>query len=144
MTIEDTPTWELAHELANVLNAIMLRGGLRGRLILPERILKVSDRKEIEWYYAKIKEGRKMGWRIDDIFYREISKEQYERAQENRSYLTKEDMEVVFDDSERLGYGIYGGRVMVKDGNTSFSSRLVRPAINSEGGNNEESSNYVK
>ena len=85
-----------------------------------------------------------MGWRIDDIFYREISKEQYERAQENRSYLTKEDMEVVFDDSERLGYGIYGGRVMVKDGNTSFSSRLVRPAINSEGGNNEESSNYVK
>ena len=117
MTIEDIPTWELANELANVLNAIMLRGGLRGRLILPERILKVSDRKEIEWYYAKIKEGRKMGWRIDDIFYREISKEQYERAQENRNgYLTKEDMEVVFDDSERLGYGVYGTKTMMKDG----------------------------
>ena len=57
-----------------------------------------------------------MGWRIDDIFYREISKEQYERAQENRSYLTKEDMKVVFDDSERLGYGVYGTRVMIKDG----------------------------
>ena len=116
MTIEDIPTWELANELANILNTIMLRGGLRGRLVLPERILKVSNRKEIEWYYKKIKEVRKMGWRIDDIFYREISKEQYERAQENRSYLTKEDMEVVFDDSERLGYGVYGTKTMMKGG----------------------------
>ena len=117
MTIEDIPTWELANELANILNTIMLRGGLRGRLVLPERILRASDRKEIEWYYKKIKEVRKMGWRIDDIFYREISKEQYERAQENRNgYLTKEDMEVVFDESERYGYGVYGTRVMIKDG----------------------------
>ncbi|MBP5362124.1 MAG: hypothetical protein J6Y71_03730 [Ruminococcus sp.] len=117
MTIDEIPTWELAQKLANVLNTIMLRGGLRGRLILPERILKVSDRKELEWYYKKIKEVRKMGWRIDDIFYREISKEQFDRAQENRDgYLTKEDMEVVFDDSERYGYGVYGGKTMVKDG----------------------------
>lgn len=48
---------------------------------------------------------------------REITKEQYERAQENRNgYLTKEDMEVVFDDSERLGYGVYDTKTMIKDG----------------------------
>lgn len=38
-------------------------------------------------------------------FDREITAEQYERAQANNSYLTKEDAENVLTDSERWGYG---------------------------------------
>ena len=58
-----------------------------------------------------------MGWRIDDVFTREITKEQFDRALKYRNgYLTKEDMEVVFDESERYGYGVYGGGVIERDG----------------------------
>lgn len=47
---------------------------------------------------------------------RSITKEQYERAMSARGYLTKEDRETVFTDSERLGYGVYDGMVCNKDG----------------------------
>ena len=55
--------------------------------------------------------------RIDDVFEREITQEQYQRAKEQRNgYLTDEDREAVFDASERYGYGVYGGDVFEKEG----------------------------
>ena len=36
-----------------------------------------------------------------------ITKEQYDRARENHGYITEEDMQIVFNDAERYGYGIY-------------------------------------
>ena len=47
---------------------------------------------------------------------REITAEQYERAQANNGYLTKEDAEKVLTDSERLGYGASAGSVYELDG----------------------------
>ncbi len=47
---------------------------------------------------------------------REISKEQYERARSNNRYVTKEDAQVIFSDSERLGYGVYSPIVHEDDG----------------------------
>lgn len=47
---------------------------------------------------------------------REITKEQYERGMKNNRCLTQEDRECVFNDSERLGYGVYGGTVSERDG----------------------------
>lgn len=38
---------------------------------------------------------------------RKISPEIYERAKANSNYITEDDMKTVFDDSERLGYGVY-------------------------------------
>ena len=47
---------------------------------------------------------------------RKITKEQYKRAIENRGYISKEDMPLVFSQSELLGYGIYNARVFERDG----------------------------
>lgn len=47
---------------------------------------------------------------------REITKEQYDRAKANNSYLIDSDREEVFSDSERCGYGVYGGSVMEDGG----------------------------
>lgn len=44
-------------------------------------------------------------------FDREITAEQYERAQANKGYMTKEDAEKVLTDSERIGYGASAGSV---------------------------------
>lgn len=49
-------------------------------------------------------------------FDREIAAEQYERAQANKGYLTKEDAEKVLTDSERLGYGASASSVYEQDG----------------------------
>lgn len=37
-----------------------------------------------------------------------ITKEQYDRAQQNAGFITDEDMEVIFTTSEICGYGIIG------------------------------------
>lgn len=50
------------------------------------------------------------------FFDREIMTAQYERAQENGGYLTKEDAEKVLTDSERFGYGASAGSVYALDG----------------------------
>ena len=49
-------------------------------------------------------------------FDREITAEQYKRAQANKCYLTKEDAEKVLTDAERLGYGASAGGVYELDG----------------------------
>ena len=49
-------------------------------------------------------------------FDREITEEQYERAQANNGYLTKEDSKKVLTDSERLGYGASASSVYELDG----------------------------
>ena len=49
-------------------------------------------------------------------FDREIMAAQYERAQANRGYLTKEDADKVLTESERLGYGASAGSVYEIDG----------------------------
>ena len=49
-------------------------------------------------------------------FDREIMTEQYERAQANGGYLTKEDAEKVLTESERLGYGASASSVYELDG----------------------------
>lgn len=51
-----------------------------------------------------------------NTYTREITKEQYDRAQQHAGYLTEDDTEVVFTDSERLGYGVYGGHTHYVDG----------------------------
>ena len=45
---------------------------------------------------------------------RKITKEQYERAIQHRGYVIEEDEKDIFSDSERYGYGVYGGRVIKK------------------------------
>ena len=49
-------------------------------------------------------------------FDREITAEQYGRAQENNGYITEEDADKVLTDSERLGYGASAGSVYELDG----------------------------
>ena len=49
-------------------------------------------------------------------FDREIMTAQYERAQANNGYLTKEDAEKVLTDAERLGYGASASSVNELDG----------------------------
>lgn len=49
------------------------------------------------------------------FFDREITAEQYERAQANKGYLTKEDAEKVLTDAERLGYGASASSVYELD-----------------------------
>ena len=44
-------------------------------------------------------------------FDRPITPEQYERAQDNRGYLTDEDKKTVLTESERYGYGASAGSV---------------------------------
>ena len=47
---------------------------------------------------------------------REISKEVYDRAMQNRGYITPEDTKNVFSISELIGYGVYGDQVTERDG----------------------------
>lgn len=47
---------------------------------------------------------------------REITKEQYERAQEHHGYIAEEDEEDIFTISELLGYGVYGTHVTKENG----------------------------
>ena len=49
-------------------------------------------------------------------FDRLITPEQYERAQNNKGYVTKEDADMILTDSERLGYGASAGSVYEHDG----------------------------
>ena len=49
-------------------------------------------------------------------FDREIMTAQYERAQANNGYLTKEDAEKVLTESERFGYGASASSVYEFDG----------------------------
>ena len=50
------------------------------------------------------------------FFDRQIMTAQYERAQANNGYLTKEDAEKVLTDSERLGYGASASSAYELDG----------------------------
>ena len=45
---------------------------------------------------------------------REITKEMYDRSE--NGYLKREDYLKVFDESDRMGYGIYGDHVIEEDG----------------------------
>ena len=47
---------------------------------------------------------------------REISKDIYEKALNNRNYICSEDMNKVFNMAEICGYGIYGAQVYEEDG----------------------------
>ena len=47
---------------------------------------------------------------------REITKDQYDRAMQNRGYLTNADKDDVFSVAELCGYGVYGAIVFEKDG----------------------------
>lgn len=48
---------------------------------------------------------------------REITKQQYENAvRKNHGYLLPEDVDKVFTDAERWGYGVYDSRVFEEDG----------------------------
>lgn len=46
---------------------------------------------------------------------REITKEIYDRALNNRGYIDPEDRPEVFDRVELCGYGVYGPKVFEKD-----------------------------
>ena len=46
---------------------------------------------------------------------RTITKEVYDRAQNNRGYITSADMQMVFTIAERCGYGVYGARAYKTD-----------------------------
>ena len=47
---------------------------------------------------------------------REITKEQYERAVQNKGYISEVDKADVFTESEIWGYGVYGNKVVEDDG----------------------------
>lgn len=47
---------------------------------------------------------------------RQITKEQYERALNNNSYITDEDEMIIFTAAERYGYGIYSDKVIEENG----------------------------
>lgn len=47
---------------------------------------------------------------------REISKEIYDRATENRGYITMGDMDTVFSEAELCGYGVYGAKAKEENG----------------------------
>ena len=49
-------------------------------------------------------------------FDRQITKEQYARAVNNRGYLTKDDTNAVLTDAERYGYGASAGTVYEQGG----------------------------
>lgn len=55
---------------------------------------------------------------------REITKEIYERAKENRNYIASEDMEKIFNISELCGYGVYGDQVYEENGKYFVKFRL--------------------
>ena len=43
----------------------------------------------------------------------EISKEVYDRAMENRGYITSGDMSELFTESQLCGYGVYGAMAFI-------------------------------
>lgn len=47
---------------------------------------------------------------------RKINPEQYNRAVQNKGYLTPEDEKEIFSDADRLGYGAVSGSVFELDG----------------------------
>ena len=47
---------------------------------------------------------------------REISKDIYDRAVENRGFIISQDAKNVFTVSELIGYGVYGDQVFEEDG----------------------------
>lgn len=47
---------------------------------------------------------------------KEITKEIYDRAKENRDYIASEDMSKVFSRSQLCGYGVYTATVFERDG----------------------------
>ena len=57
-------------------------------------------------------------------FDRAITKAQYDRAMNNRGYLTKEDARKVLTDAERLGYGATAGRVREENGSYIVSCHM--------------------
>lgn len=57
---------------------------------------------------------------------RQITKEQYERAQEHGGSVTPEDELVVFSEAERIGYGVYDTSVYKEtDPNTNETTYYV-------------------
>jgi len=57
-------------------------------------------------------------------FKREITKEVYDRAQDNRGYITEADKQELFSDEELFGYGVYRARVSEIDGKYYMSYML--------------------
>ena len=47
---------------------------------------------------------------------REVTKEIYERAKENRGYMTDADKQEIFSPSLLYGYGVYGAKVYEENG----------------------------
>jgi hypothetical protein len=47
---------------------------------------------------------------------REITKEQYDRAMENRGYITSQDEADIFSMAELCGYGVYSAMADMVDG----------------------------
>ena len=47
---------------------------------------------------------------------KEITKEIYNHAKDNRNYITPGDRDKVFTISELCGYGVYGDQVFERDG----------------------------
>ena len=57
---------------------------------------------------------------------RQITKEQYERAQEHGDSVTPEDEQIIFSEAERIGYGIYSNSVYKEtDPNTNETTYYV-------------------
>lgn len=57
-------------------------------------------------------------------FKREITKEVYDRAQDNRGYITGADKRALFSDAELFGYGLYSARAHEIDGKYYMSYGL--------------------
>lgn len=49
-------------------------------------------------------------------FERKITREQYQRAVENRGYVVRDDQKDILTDAERLGYGGTADKVFERDG----------------------------
>ena len=47
---------------------------------------------------------------------RKITKEQYDNAMNNKGFITDEDMDNIFTNSEVCGYGVYFPRVVKENG----------------------------
>lgn len=47
---------------------------------------------------------------------RKITKDIYERAMKHNGYISREDCETIFTESELYGYGVYGARAYEENG----------------------------
>ena len=50
------------------------------------------------------------------LCYKEITREQYERAMQNGCVISSADRDDIFTDAEQFGYGIYNPKAYMDDG----------------------------